>query len=100
MVGSSQIPFLVAGCGGYYDLSGFKKGSNGQKPRTPVSGTDASGNEVTLECFNDSSFGYLLLTVSATQLKCKLVGVDTKTKATSVLDHFTLDLAHHTINNH
>jgi hypothetical protein len=100
VVGGNQIPFVVAGCGGYYDLSSFKKGSSGRKPSTPVSGTDADGNKLTLECFNDSSFGYLLLTVSSAQLRCKFIGVDTKTKATSVLDQVTLDLSHHTISNH
>jgi Calcineurin-like phosphoesterase len=100
VVGGNQIPFVVAGCGGYYDLSGFKKGSSGRKPSTPVSGTDADGNKLTLECFNDSSFGYLLLTVSSAQLRCKFIGVDAKTKATSVLDQVTLDLSHHTISNH
>jgi Calcineurin-like phosphoesterase len=100
VVGGNQIPFVVAGCGGYYDLSGFKKGISGKKPSTPVSGTDADGNKLTLECFNDSSYGYLLLTVSDAQLRCKFMGVDAKTKATSVLDRVTLDLSHHTISNH
>jgi hypothetical protein len=100
VVGSNQIPFLVAGCGGYYNLAGLKPGKQGTKPTTPLSGQDASGNKLTLEAYNDSSFGYLLLTVSATQVTCKFVGVNVKTKVTSVADHFTLDLAHHTVSNH
>lgn len=100
VVKNNQIPFLVAGCGGYYDLSGLKPGKHGAKPSTPVSGTDGAGNKLTLETYNDASFGYLLLTVSSTQVIGKFMGVNVKTKAASAVDHFTVDLAHHTVTNH
>lgn len=100
VVKNNQIPFLVAGCGGFYNLSGLKPGKHGAKPTTPVSGTDGVGNKLTLENYNDSTFGYLLLTVSATQVTGKFMGVNIKTQATSAADHFTLDLVHHTVSNH
>jgi Calcineurin-like phosphoesterase len=100
VVKTNQIPFLVAGCGGYYDLSGLKTGKQGVKPTTPISGPDGQGNKLTLEKYNDSTFGYLTLTVSATQVACKFMGVNVQTKAVSSLDHFTLDLVHHTVSNH
>jgi hypothetical protein len=97
VVGKNQIPFLVAGCGGYYNLSGLKPGKNGAKPVTPVSGTDGAGNKLTLERYNDNTFGYLLLNVSATQLTCRFMGVNLTTETSSVVDHFTLDLVRHTV---
>lgn len=100
VVKNNQIPFLVAGCGGYYDLSGLKPGQHGTKPTTPVSGTDGTGNKLTLETYNDQTFGYLLLNASATAVTCKFMGVNVKTNAKSVIDHFTLDLVHHTVSNH
>jgi hypothetical protein len=100
VVKNSQIPFLVAGCGGYYDLSGLKTDKNGAKPKTPVSGTDGVGNKLTLETFNDQTFGYLLLTVSASQVVGKFMGVNVKSEKATVVDHFTLDLVHHTVANH
>ncbi|HML08174.1 MAG TPA: metallophosphoesterase [Xanthobacteraceae bacterium] len=99
VVNNNQIAFLVAGCGGYYDLSGLKPGKHGAKPTTPVSGTDGAGNKLTLETYDDSTFGYLLLTASAAQVTGKFMGVNVKTKASSVVDHFTLDLVHHTVSN-
>ena len=96
-IGQNQIPFIVAGCGGYFNLSGFKKGRGGVKPSPPVMGTDASGNKLRLDNFNDSTFGYLRMTVSSTQLQSQFLGVDLTTKAVSVLDHLTLDLQHHTV---
>jgi hypothetical protein len=97
VVNGAEIPFLVAGCGGYYNLAGLKPGKHGAAFNPPVVGTDASGNKLTLENYKDSTFGYLLLTVSATELTCKFIGVDVATKATSVFDQFTLDLVHHTV---
>jgi hypothetical protein len=96
-VGQTQIPFIVAGCGGYFHLSGFKTGRNGLKPKTPVMGTDASGNKLRLDSYNDATFGFLRLTVGAKRLQCQFLGVDLTNTTTSVVDHFTLDLEQHTV---
>jgi hypothetical protein len=43
-VGGKQIPYLVAGMGGYYNLPGLKPPNRRPPtPKTPQSGTDASG---------------------------------------------------------
>ena len=97
VVNGAQIPFVVAGCGGYYNLAGLKPGKHGATFNPPVVGTDASGNKLTLETYKDSTFGYLLLTVSATKLICTFMGVDVTTKATSAFDQFTVDLVGHTV---
>jgi len=98
---NSQVPFLVAGMGGYWNLSGMKKGSNNQPPATPFTGTDASGNKLVLEKFNSTTFGYLKLTVSAASIACTFYGVTAGTggqaAAVSVMDQFTLDLNGHTV---
>jgi len=39
----------------------------------------------------------LRLTVSANQLQCQFLGVDLGTKATSLVDHFALDLTEHVV---
>jgi hypothetical protein len=100
-VQDSQIPFLVAGMGGYWNLSGMKKGSNNQPPPTPFTGTDVSGNTLVLETFNSTTFGYLLLTVSAKSIVCTFYGVvpgvGGQAAKVTVEDQFTLDLTKHTV---
>jgi hypothetical protein len=100
-IGGAQIPFLVAGMGGYWNLSGMKTDSNNQPPATPFHGTDALGNPLVLETFNSKTFGYLKLTVSAQSLECTFYGVTpgaTGQAATvAVEDQFTLDLGTHVV---
>ena len=56
-VGGKQIPYLVAGMGGYYNLPGLKPpNKRPPAPKFPSSGTDASNNPLTLEVYNDCTF--------------------------------------------
>jgi Calcineurin-like phosphoesterase len=99
-VGDNQIPFVVAGMGGYFNLSGFKKTKSGTKPKPPVITKDPQGNKLTLEQYNDQDFGYLVLTVSPTTLNCTFVSVDPQPKGAAIVgtgDSFTLDLVRHTV---
>jgi hypothetical protein len=100
-VNNSQIPFIVAGMGGYWNLSGMKKGTNNQPPTTPFTGTDASGNKLVLEKFNNTTFGYLRLTVSPASIAFTFYavtpGIGGQAASTSVADQFTLDLNQHTV---
>jgi len=97
-IGSTQIPFIVAGTGGYFNLSGFKRTSAGALPKLPFMGTDAKGNKLRLDAINENNFGFLRITVSATTVTCQFLGVNVTTKAApTLLDHFTLDLNHHTV---
>lgn len=91
-VGGKQIPYLVAGMGGYYDLPGLKPGKHPSPPKTPQSGTDASGNPLRLEVYNDNTFGFLRITISNTQIIGQFVTVDTSTGKTGIGDSFTVDL--------
>ena len=103
----SQIPYLVAGSGGYYNLSKLKIDSEGNKP-TPGQQTepDGQGNTITLEQFNDSNFGFLRVTVDATTILVEALTVSSTQIRTTpsepvpapvVIDRFTVDLSSHTV---
>jgi hypothetical protein len=91
-VGGKQIPYVVAGMGGYYNLPGLKSGKRTTPPKTPQSGKDASGNPLQLEMYNDNTFGFMRMTVSATQITGQFVTVNTTSGTTGVGDSFTVDL--------
>jgi hypothetical protein len=91
-VGGKQIPYVVAGMGGYYNLPGLKPGKQPAPPKTPASGTDASGNPLTIEAYSDDTFGFVRMTVSPASITGVFVTVDTTSGKTGVGDSFTLDL--------
>jgi hypothetical protein len=86
-----QIPYLVAGMAGYPNLTGLKKGKPVPVPQLKT-GTDASGNPLKLENFNNKTFGFLRMTVSASELDLVFIGVDPDTGNTAPMDGFSLDL--------
>jgi len=100
-VGGAQIPFVVAGMGGYWNLSGMKTDQNSQPPNTPLKGTDTDGNPLVLETYNAKTFGYMKMTVNAAVLQCTVYGVTQGTGGqaaqVSELDTFTLDLVKHVV---
>jgi len=99
-VGGKQIPYLVAGVGGYYDLPGLKPPNmRVAPPKTPASGTDASGNPLRLEVYNDNTFGFLRITVSPASITGEFVTVDPASGKTGVGDSFTVDLKANTVAN-
>ena len=99
-VGGKQIPYLVAGMGGYYDLPGLKPpNTRPTPPQTPASGTDASGNPLSLEVYSDNAFGFLRITVSPASIIGEFVTVDPTSGKTGVGDSFTLDLKANTVSN-
>src|SRR6516164_11591442 len=99
-VGGKQIPYLVAGMGGYYDLPGLKPPNRRPPvPKFPASGTDASGNPLRLEVYNDSTFGFLRLTISPTSVAGVFVTVDPTSGKSGVGDSFTVDLHANTVSS-
>jgi len=90
-LGGKQIPYVVAGMGGYYNLPGLKPGKHPPAPQ-PATGTDASGNPLRLEIYNDTSFGFLRVTVSPKFITGEFITVDTSSGKTGTGDSFTLDL--------
>ena len=97
-VKNKQIPFIVAGMGGYYNLPGLKPGSPAAPEPTPQSGKDASGNPLTLECFNNNTFGFLRISISEKKIITgTFVTVDPQSGTTGVGDSFTADLNANTV---
>lgn len=93
-----QIPYVVAGNGGYLNLSNPRQGKNGLNPQPGIPGNDGKGNQLTLDVYNNTLYGFLRVTVTADSILCESVGVDEPTGKTSNMDAFTVDLARHTVN--
>ncbi len=101
-----QIPYVVAGNGGYYNLSKLKTNAAGAKP-TPGTQTepDGQGNTLTLEQFNDSDFGFLRITAEAGSIGVEALSVQVNTTtststpipAPAVIDSFTVELGTHVV---
>ncbi len=98
-VGGKQIPYVVAGMGGFYNLPGLKAGKKPVAPTTPASGTDASGNPLTINVYTDTKFGYLRVTATARSLVGEFVTVDPVTGKTGTGDSFTVNLTAGTVTN-
>ncbi len=91
-VNGKQIVYLVAGMGGFYNLAGLKPGKKPPPPTTPQSGADAAGNPLTMNVYNDTTFGFLRMTASARSIVGEFVSVNISTGKTGIADSFTLDL--------
>jgi hypothetical protein len=99
-VAGKQIPYLVAGMGGYYNLPGLKPPNRRPAaPSPPASGRDASGNPLRLEVYNDSTFGFLRMTVSPASITGEFITVDPASGKTGSGDSFTLDLHAYKVSN-
>jgi len=94
---SRQIPYIVAGNGGYLNLSTPRQGKNGVNPQPGIPGNDGKGNQLTLNVYNNTVHGFLRLTVDAESILCESLGVDETTLKTSTMDAFTVDLTKHVV---
>jgi hypothetical protein len=92
-----QIPYVVAGNGGYLNLSKPQTGKNGLNPQPGVPGNDGKGNQLTLEVYNNSLYGFLRLTVDEDSILCESLGVDETTGKTSSMDAFIVDITKHVV---
>jgi hypothetical protein len=92
-----QIPYVVAGNGGYLNLSNPRKGKNGLNPQPGIPGNDGKGNQLTLNVYNNTTHGFLRLTVDKDSILCESLGVDETTDKTSSMDAFTVDLTKHVV---
>ena len=100
-----QIPYVVAGNGGYYNLSKIKQNAAGKKPRPGShSEPDGQGNTINLDAYNETDYGFLRITVTAATILVESLGITgtptTTTPGTpipppAVIDSFTLNLATH-----
>jgi len=93
--GQLQIPYVVAGAGGYTNLGKLQK-VNGAYPQAPLQVTTA----LSLEQYDQDNFGFLRLEVSKTQILGTYTSapyVAGGTPNTSVTDAFTIDLENYTV---
>ncbi|HUB29775.1 MAG TPA: metallophosphoesterase [Terracidiphilus sp.] len=102
-----EIPYIVAGNGGYYNLSKLKTDEEGNKP-APGQQTepDGQGNTITLAQYNDTNFGFVRIAASAASLEVTALSISgtatttsptTPIQAPTIVDQFVVDLANHTI---
>ena len=66
---------------------------------TAMSGTDASNNPLTLELWNDTTFGFLRITVPTASITGEAVTFDPVSGKTGTGDSFTVDLKRNTVSN-
>jgi calcineurin-like phosphoesterase family protein len=113
MPSGAEVPYIVAGCGGYYDLYPVGEYKFGQKMPSPVAkGLKRDDPPRTLVNYVDTHFGYLRLTVSASAIKGVFqpclsgAGISgyhpldsAKLDLTKVADSFSLDLKSHRVSN-
>jgi acid phosphatase type 7 len=93
--GQLQIPYVVAGAGGYTNLGPMQK-VNGALPKVPL----AVGSGLTLVQYDASNFGFLRLAVSKTQIVGTYMSApyaSGATPAAKVVDSFTVDLVKNTV---
>ena len=94
-----QLPYLVAGAGGYWHLHNMAKAADGSKLQTPWAVPDS---DVTLEAYADDRHGFLRLTVTKDALAGEYTTVPRPQESWSngpvdVVDSFVVDLASHTV---
>ncbi|HWY02916.1 MAG TPA: metallophosphoesterase family protein [Candidatus Acidoferrum sp.] len=93
--GQLQIPYVVAGAGGYTNLGKLQR-VNGAYPKAPL----ALGNGLTLEQYDQDNFGFLRLEVSKTQIVGSYFSAPYSVGGTPVaklVDSFTVNLAKNTV---
>lgn len=98
-IGGRDIPYIVAGMGGYPGLSGLKTDDQGQTVAAGSKGDDGAGNPLVVECYNNTTFGYMRVQVTAASVVMEFMGVDEVNKTAQILDSFTLDLKAHKVSN-
>ena len=93
--GPLQIPYLVAGAGGYTKLGKLQL-VNGAYPKAPLAVTSS----LTLEQYDQDNFGFLRLEVSKSQIIGTYLSAPYSvggTPAAKVADSFTVDLTKKTV---
>jgi acid phosphatase type 7 len=93
--GTLQIPYVVAGAGGYTNLGKLQM-IDGNYPNAPL----AVGSGLTLVQYDQNNFGFLRLEVSKSQIVGTYYSAPytvTGAPATKAVDGFTIDLNKNTV---
>lgn len=93
-----QIPYIVAGAGGYWHLHKIHKQSDGNKVQVPFQMPDQG---LTLESYCDDRHGYMLLRITPNTITGEYYAVarpqESWSQRPQKIDSFELDLNQHTI---
>lgn len=93
-----EVPFIVAGAGGYWNLHAMAKGLNGKPQPTPYAMPEMG---VTLENYCDDRHGYMKVEVTARTLKGEYFAVphpnESRKSPAVLIDSFSLDLKKHSL---
>lgn len=112
LANGSQVPYIVAGCGGYYDLYPVGEYKFGQSSPSPVAkGLVRTAPDRTLVNYVDTAFGYLRFTVTPDQITgvfqpcfpatgiTSYHPIDGPLDLTKPADSFSIDLKRHVVTN-
>jgi hypothetical protein len=99
MLDDREIPYIVAGAGGYWHLHYMAKDDQGQPLELPWQTPDA---DVRLDAYSEDRHGYLRVTVTETSLKGEYVTVPRPQESwrkgpVATADSFELDLGNHVV---
>ena len=94
----TEIPYIVAGAGGYHNLHAIMK-VDGEKLIAPTVFQDKEGDSVTLEKYSDDNHGFLRLEVTDKVVTGRYYTVprpqDPYSKGSTLLDYFEYDWKKH-----
>jgi len=90
----AQVPYLVAGAGGYYHLHNIMK-VDSERMIAPVVFDDKQGDPVTLERYSDDHHGFMRMEITADKITGRYYTVprshEPYSKGSQLLDHFEFD---------
>jgi hypothetical protein len=92
-IGDAEVPYIVAGTGGYHNLYAVAAGPSGGPVVTPF----RVAPDCVLETFCDHRWGFLRLTVTAATIAGEFVAVAGDGTVTPRRDAFTLSLSAHAV---
>jgi hypothetical protein len=93
--GTVQIPCIVAGAGGYTNLTSLQK-LDGQYPQVPL----PIGNGLSLEQYDQHNFGFVRLELSKSQILGTYISAPYSANTNpvgKVIERFSVNLAKHTV---
>jgi acid phosphatase type 7 len=92
-IGAAQVPYIVAGAGGYHNLHDMARDPSGAKLTAPF----RVASDCVLDAFCADRFGFLRLGFTAGRVAGEYVAVDRDGSVTPRTDVFTLDLTSHSV---
>jgi acid phosphatase type 7 len=97
-IDGKQLPYVIAGAGGYHNLHKLQKHHNGAKIEVPFTMEDSG---TVLEEYSDDMYGYLRLEVSPNKITGRYFGVayhdEPDHQDKRQIDFFEIDWANHKI---